>query len=352
MSNPTGIVLSSIKVLTPTLNIRNSKGIVHTTSANQQVWSGAPGSEPIVDGDGSFFPASKSIAAKYTGKGVRLALQFTGSEQTVWDLIKKSNLQLTGTDSTGNGVILDQTLTTDPSGSATVVLGFAPSYAIPNNLPWGFAGDVTWTWAIPGHDSIVQVTRLELYSLCDTLPAFFHGVVSVQFLRKMVLPARLTTGQTWTDYVVNAAFSKFGYKYEISFGSPKFTNGYKGWSFDLRRWVKGVGRNNLINCYDQAAIVEVALGLGPPLKTEWMYMWPYGFIKSTYLVGYPETKCNNPIAETPDRLFLKNNNDPTRKPFGNHAFVRVDGKIADACAGPHTGTETLEEYIANAIQSK
>ena len=206
MSNPTGIVLSSIAVQEPTPNIRNSKGIVHTTTASQKVWSGEPGSE-IVDGDGSFFPASNGT------NRVRLALQFTATEQ-IWELVKNDNIQLIGTDSKGDTVITEQKLTTDPSGSGTVLLSFGPSYAHPNGFPWGFAGDVTWRWEIPGYDSFVQVTRLELYSLCDTLPAFFHGVVSVQFLRKMVLPARLEADQTWTDYVVNAAFSNFGYKYE------------------------------------------------------------------------------------------------------------------------------------------
>lgn len=40
-----------------------------------------------------------------------------------------------------------------------------------------------------------------------------------------------------------------------------------------------------------------------------------------------------------------------RSQFGNHAFIEVEGKIADACAGPHMGTETLEEYISLAIQT-
>jgi len=107
----------------------------------------------------------------------------------------------------------------------------------------------------------------------------------------------------------------------------------------------------LVNCYDQAGIVIIALGLGPNVKAEWMFMNPFGFIFPTNLVGYPNTKCNNPFGKTEGHLLVANN-AVDRWPFKNHAFVRVDGKIADACAGPvkATDADTLENYIANGIQ--
>ncbi|KAK3370600.1 hypothetical protein B0H63DRAFT_564720 [Podospora didyma] len=356
MSTPTGIVLNAIRVVAPTLNIRSSNGVVNTTVQHQTVWS-VDSSSTVADGEGSYFPASKSITV--TGLGIRLALDFTITKG-LWKFATgyqpdAPDYPVTAKDQWGNYVqLLDQyfSVTENPNepDHYTVYVGFAPTWAIPNGLPWGYAGDVTWNWSISGYESFSQVTRLEFYSLCETLPSFYHGVVPVGFLRAMVLPARLVQGDTWTDYVVNSAFSRFGFQYDIGGGNPKYTNGYKGWSFDLQRWVRGVNRNTYINCYDQAAILEVALGLGPPVDVQWIYMMPYGFINTTTLVGYPNIQCNNPIAHTPNRLFLEDNNDPTRTMFSNHAFVIVNKMVLDACAGPHTGTETLEAYIAKAIQ--
>jgi hypothetical protein len=43
---------------------------------------------------------------------------------------------------------------------------------------------------------------------------------------------------------------------------------------------------------------------------------------------------------------------PERGGFGNHAFARNGGnKILDACGGPHTGSETPEQYVDASIDS-
>lgn len=158
---------------------------------------------------------------------------------------------------------------------------------------------------------------------------------------------------------MNSAFSSFGFKYEIVYGQVKYASECDGGPFDLSRWVHGINQGNFINCYDQGSIVQIALGLGPPVTTEWMYMKPYGFIQPTNIVGYPLNpngplgkNCNNPIGASPATLVV-DNDASTRKPFGNHVFIRVGGEngfIADACAGPHLGTETLQQYIDAAIQ--
>jgi len=124
---------------------------------------------------------------------------------------------------------------------------FLPSYANPS-FPWGFAGDVTWTVTINSQAVCVQTMRLELYTLPCELLAFYHGVVDVHFLRAMVLNARpVSPTQTWTDYVAWAAYSNFGFQYDITHGSMKYANRYSGGPYDLRRWVRGINKSNLVN---------------------------------------------------------------------------------------------------------
>lgn len=109
----------------------------------------------------------------------------------------------------------------------------------------------------------MTTTRLEFYTLTDELPPFYHEVVDVIFLRVMALNAWPTPNEpTWTAYVTNALFSRFRFQYDIDTGRMKYA-GYKvGGPFDLRRWIRGVNKNNRINSYDQAAIAHIALGLG------------------------------------------------------------------------------------------
>ncbi|KAK4158920.1 hypothetical protein QBC43DRAFT_191029, partial [Cladorrhinum sp. PSN259] len=226
-----------------------------------------------------------------------------------------------------------------------------PNYAT-GNFPWGFAGQVMvtiWPDGTTGTGCTQQGVVLEIYTLSSSLPAFYHGVVPVKFLRTLVLPAKpVSSSQPWREWAINALFTNFGFQYNIVDGSMKYAGGYDGGPFDLGRWVRGVNKSNLINCYDQAAIVQIALGLGPDTDVEWMYMVPYGFIKPANLVGYPGKPCNSPFGQTVSNLNVLDTNTG-RTFFRNHAFIKVNNYIADACAGPHLGTETLRDYITNAI---
>ena len=79
-------------------------------------------------------------------------------------------------------------------------------------------------------------------------------------------------------------------------------------------------------------------------------MEPFGFLHNTELVG--RGFCNNPFPagdENKHSLHVANH-DSSRSGFNNHAFIEVNGKIADACAGPHLATESLADYITAAIQ--
>lgn len=105
------------------------------------------------------------------------------------------------------------------------------------------------------------------------------------------------------------------------------------------------------NCYDQAAAIQALCGaIG--ILVEWIYMDPYGFIKPTNLLGYG--LCNNPffLGTVPPSQRLVGVNDQQRTPFGNHAFCRRNTKILDACAGPHVGTESAEEYVERSIDAQ
>ena len=342
-----GTTLSSVKI-NAGLDIRNSRGTVHS-KLNQVLWlPGRDTNDDDTNGSyhGSLYPASDASGFSW----VRVVLEFALPSGVSIDW-SSDVIDLTFEEPSGKLQWKEPSFDTPNQ----VEVYFMPSYAN-KKFPWGFAGDITWTLAIGGQTACVQTTRLELYSLHATLPAFYHGVIEVGFLRAMVLKARPeSSDQTWTDYVANAVFSKFGFQYDIEHGSMKYANGYNGGPFDLRRWVRGINKSNLVNCYDQAAIVQIALGLGPPdVKATWMYMVPYGFINNTYLVGYPNNPCNNPFGKTAGNLEV-GTNDEKRTYFSNHAFVSVtdsngNSTIVDACAGPSVGTITLEQYVANAIQ--
>ena len=129
----------------------------------------------------------------------------------------------------------------------------------------------------------------------------------------------------------------------------KYAGGALWGSYDLRRWVRGINNNNPVNCYDQAGIVLIAVALGPKVVAEWMYLNPFGFIFPAMLVGHG--KCNSPFGVKENNLLVDNNLDG-RTYFSNHAFARINSMIADACAGPHRCTETLDQYIGNSIQLK
>jgi hypothetical protein len=80
----------------------------------------------------------------------------------------------------------------------------------------------------------------------------------------------------------------------------------------------------------------------------WRFAKPFGFIKPTNLVGYGE--CNNPFFKKNVKSKMIAWDSPQRTWFDNHAFAaNVSGHILDACAGPHLGTETPEQYMAASI---
>jgi hypothetical protein len=108
---------------------------------------------------------------------------------------------------------------------------------------------------------------------------------------------------------------------------------------------------NTVNCYDQAAAVQVLCGcLG--IVVEWKYQEPFGFINETDLIGVGS--CNNPFYEGNKTAAVVPSDAPNRTKFGNHAFVEVliSQHIRDACAGPHHTTEALRQYLESSIDGE
>jgi hypothetical protein len=82
-------------------------------------------------------------------------------------------------------------------------------------------------------------------------------------------------------------------------------------------------------------------------------MEPFGYINRTILVSNIDT--NNPFFRSPrpnacrDPIFVPATSTGNRTRFGNHAFVELNAKIYDACAGPQKGTNDRTGYINTVI---
>jgi hypothetical protein len=106
---------------------------------------------------------------------------------------------------------------------------------------------------------------------------------------------------------------------------------------------------NTVNCYDQAAAVQAFCG-AMGVDVQWVFQYPFGYIKETNLVGVG--KCNNPFYKGNGTTPVVANDDPRRTSFDNHAFVETasSGKnIRDACAGPYTESNGLRKYLEAVI---
>ncbi|RGP81400.1 hypothetical protein FLONG3_544 [Fusarium longipes] len=247
---------------------------------------------------------------------------------------------------------------------------------------------------------------LELYTLGATLPAYYNSGVPLLLLRMFVRAAvaqEVVTAEQWVALVTKichgSAEPETGIasdtenhwlKYNTIDGKPAFvwSNSLNpaglsdeesmymnyGGNFYLIAWLdayrgfkKNSKRLSLVNCYDQAEAVEVALSLGISYECiAWEYHQPFGFItRKAQLVGWGE--CNNPYFKQVPANKVLDEMDPNRSPFGNHAFLSWNptiklspddfaedinpsdytGRFAiDACAGPHLGNEVRGVWVS------
>jgi hypothetical protein len=151
----------------------------------------------------------------------------------------------------------------------------------------------------------------------------------------------------------------FGLFYDTVGGAPSYcsANFITTTTFNLTGYM---ARNptRRVNCYDQGAGVTVFTNLiggnaqyrymGPPPPPPPPQTSGFGYINFTVLVGPIDT--DSPFyAKTNTPQLAGNTCAPVRTLFGNHVFSLLGPNVYDATAGPHTGTETVAQYIANTI---
>ena len=90
-------------------------------------------------------------------------------------------------------------------------------------------------------------------------------------------------------YITQYSFGGSGMQYDTKFGSPSFMPLGTGGTFDLTDYLRG--QPTSVNCYDQAGAVAVLSRL-LGIKSQYVYMKPFGFIPAIALVG--GVSCNNP----------------------------------------------------------
>ncbi|KAG6811091.1 hypothetical protein H0H92_009017 [Tricholoma furcatifolium] len=244
--------------------------------------------------------------------------------------------------------------------------------------PISFNDDIDWGVRLRLSDEKLErygdgVTRLELYWIAKDRHRAFKDYIPVSFLRLVLkgdqvkataAPAgpgqRLATFTPWYQQQTNMVFDGYYKHYDVFNGAPHFGVWYWGGTFDLTRYTAGQGGTNpIVNCFDQAAMVELSCSLYVR-DTSWLCLEPFGYIKTTHLVGVKDyynnfLPVNNPFfGNNVDRANVDPNaND--RYGFKCHAFnghtlqwtnESNDG-IYDACGGPHLGTQTIIEYCNN-----
>jgi hypothetical protein len=214
-------------------------------------------------------------------------------------------------------------------------------------------GDATWMLdaGSAGSKDLKDKTRLEVFFVLDKPMSFYTQGVWVEALRLAFSKASVI-GVTEPSKVA-AGVTKYchtghGMKYDTRRGAPAFFGGSpKTGVGDMSLWNYILKTpSNIVNCYDQAAVVQAFSGaLG--VKVDWHYLAPYGYINTTNLIGVGS--CNNPFFNSNGSTPVVASDSPNRTAFGNHAFIGFNGKIFDSCAGPHAGSETPRKYLENAI---
>src|SRR5262249_50555783 len=107
------------------------------------------------------------------------------------------------------------------------------------------------------------------------------------------------------------------------------------------------------DCVTQACLLQVCLGaLG--ISSNMVGINGFGYLSPTSLVGW-QGQCNNPYFMDGSGAFGVELEDPTsvsRQSWSYHQLVQLPGEeIADATIGPHSGSESVTQYIASAVDT-
>jgi hypothetical protein len=252
---------------------------------------------------------------------------------------------------------------------------------MPSAVNW-YRGDVAWkVQTSQGTVDLQGTTRLEMFVVLNKPSKLYDDTGGVwaealRFLGEKASVLGAATESRALDQITTYLHWNHGLIYETAQGATKFGKKYEfdgtGGVFRLMYYMNPPSSpNNQANCYDQAAGIQSLAGaLG--VSCEWVFLQPYGYINETHLLGIPG-KCNNPFFNgfgdvknsSGQWVVMPFDSSPLcawdeiatytcagRSGFGNHAFIRSNGLIFDACAEPHLGTETLDQYILKAIDAR
>jgi hypothetical protein len=153
--------------------------------------------------------------------------------------------------------------------------------------------------------------------------------------------------------IVQQVFNQNPPRYDIKSGRSFFTS-IHSWDnitlFYQAYLAAGNHPGDVLNCYDAAAVVQYLLQQNG-VPTRYCFLKPFGYLRLTNLIG--RGQCNNPFYSRSGQPVVPPAS-PYRTSFGNHAFVLLadTATIADACAGPHLGTDTKQDYIHAAIDDQ
>ncbi|QDE86153.1 hypothetical protein [Myxococcus xanthus] len=218
---------------------------------------------------------------------------------------------------------------------------------LPEKISW-YRSSIAWevSFAEPGGCIVLGGTDVEVFFIpaVPIIPFTSHvWAEALRFLCNRIGVVGLKTPKEVCEKIARYCHTGHGLEYDTLQGAPHYGDP-NAREFQLNDYMKG--EDPECCCYDQASAVQVfAAALG--VNSQWLFLNPFGFIHTTNLVGVGA--CNNPFYRSngSDKVVLPR--DPKRTSFGNHAFVGMNSKILDACAGPQVGTETLQEYIDSSI---
>jgi hypothetical protein len=202
-------------------------------------------------------------------------------------------------------------------------------------------------------------------------------------------PPNLTPYPMLISIVVTACFYRNPPGYDVDYPSTHFVNGaLNSRTLRLKQYLISINNpNQCCDCYDQAGVLQLYLKAFGIFDVKYSLMQPFGYLSITNLVG--RGFCNNPIyGEASGIKIFGGKGVPIvckmslyRTDFNIHAFCILPDKgesnspcdkcchygnrdkkpcekeenetheciVMDSCAGPHTGYETISQYVNNAI---
>ncbi|KAL5512361.1 hypothetical protein ACEPAG_3353 [Sanghuangporus baumii] len=249
-----------------------------------------------------------------------------------------------------------------------------------SDMPFSWNASVEWEMElrVPAKNGVDCIqpnkSRLEFYWISKQLHRALRSGIPISLLRHIVPseasessppPAQLSTRNSeWHILATRDAFDNCSKVYDVNAGASHFGLFMEGGNFDYSLYALALPDDTgafgslfrTVNCYDQAAMLELFLSFGGP-PSSWLMQQPFGFIKQTTLVGIPYP-CNNPFYGTDTSRRMVDPNDSGRSWFNNHVyngyskpFDRNDDGTYDACGGPHEGDENAQQFLNSSIDT-